>query len=280
MLRSETASGVGGSGVVDPRWWGEFEVQPGHTRRWRVGPMTLWIHHSALEWRLAIESGDEHPTEAGGLTDAEPQPGASFQRFGMRPGSSTVLVQPALADRALVVKTEHPFHIPAGEEATLFVSSPLWVVVSAAGLDVPLYEFPIVRPSDTWFGPNSLTGELCYASTTSARLQLDNLPRRPHRAISAVRIRNRAKSKLAIDKLLLPLTHLSLFASEKGQLWTEALTFKREEESDQAIVELDRSPTHTREPTELVAPPRQRASKGFLLEAFGSLFSRIVERDE
>ena len=118
-----------------------------------------------------------------------------------------------------------------------------------------------------------MTGELCYALRTSAKLHLEHLPRRPHRAISAVRIQNNAPSVLQIEKLKVPVPHLSLFASNEGHLWTEALTLKREEGSDGTEVRLDNKPTQI-VATERIAQPRKRMSKGFLLDAFGELFVR------
>ena len=114
-----------------------------------------------------------------------------------------IALTPALADRPVVARPEKPFCLPAGAEAVVYVSSPLWVVLSTAQ-DLKLAEIPIVRPSDTWLGPSTREGELCYASRTFLRLSLDNLPRRPHRATSMVRILNHADTALPLRALKLP----------------------------------------------------------------------------
>ena len=164
------------------------------------------------------------------------------------------------------------------EETTLFLSAPLWLRVYLDGREVALVDTPIARPSDTWFGPDTMTGELCYALRTSARLHPEHLPRRPHRAISAVRIQNNTPSVLHIEKLKVPVPHLSLFVSDEGHLWTEALTLEREEDSGGATVRLDDRPTQI-VATERIARPRKKMSKGFLLDAFGELFVRKGKKD-
>ena len=78
---------------------------------------------------------------------------------------------------------------------------------------------------------------------------------------------------LHIEKLKVPVPHLSLFASNEGHLWTEALTLERKEDSDGTKVRLDDRPTQIMT-TECIAPPRRKMSKGFLLDAFGELFVR------
>jgi len=258
-------------------WWGDYEVAANQTLRWQIGPKTLWITRGDSEWRVTGADAQE------GLDDkrtviaepAEEPAGDSddidVRRFASRSGNRSIRLGPALPDLPVVVRTRQPFFVPAMEETTLFLSSPLWLQVYLDGREVELVDTPIARPSETWFGPDTLTGELCYALRTSARLHVEHLPRRPHRAISAVRIQNHAPSVLKIEKLKVPVPHLSLFVSTEGHLWTEALTLEREEDSDGTKVRLDDRPTQILT-TERIARPRKKMSKGFLLDAFGKLF--------
>lgn len=118
-----------------------------------------------------------------------------------------------------------------------------------------------------------MTGELCYALRTNARLHLEHVPRRPHRATLAVRIRNNAPSVLQIEKLKVPVPHLSLFASPEGQLWTEGLTLENTKASEGTNVKLDDKPMRIAG-AQRIAGPRKRISKGFLLDAFGGFFGK------
>jgi hypothetical protein len=93
-----------------------------------------------------------------------------------------------------------------------------------------------------------------------------------------VRIQNNAPSVLLIEKLKIPVPFLSLFVSDEGHLWTEALTLERKEDSEGTKVQLDDRPTQI-VTTERIARPRKKMSKGFLLDAFGELFVRKGKED-
>ena len=257
-------------------WWGDYEVDANQTLRWQLGPKTFWITHGDNEWRVASAGGQDRLDDRLIIAEPAEEPAdddIDVRRFASRSGNRSIRLGPALPDLPVVVRTTQPFFVPAMEETTLFLSAPLWLRVYLDGREEEMVDTPIARPSDTWFGPDTMTGELCYALRTSARLHLEHLPRRPHRAISAVRIQNNAPSVLHIEKLKVPVPHLSLFASNEGHLWTEALTLERKEDSDGTKVLLDDRPTQI-VATECIAPPRKKMTKGFLLDAFGGLFVR------
>ena len=262
-------------------WWGDYEVAANQTLRWQLGPKTLWITRGDQEWRVTSVDGRDVLDNRLAIAEPAEEPAgddSDVRRIASRSGSRSIRLAPVLPDLPVVVKTTQPFFVPAMEETTLFVSVPLWLRVYFDGRERELVDTPIARPSDTWFGPDTMTGELCYALRTSARLHLGHLSRRPHRAISAVRIQNNAPSVLHIEKLKVPVPNLSLFASGEGHLWTEALTLEREEDSYGTKVRLDDRPTQI-VATERIARPRKKMSKGFLLDAFGELFVRKGKQD-
>jgi hypothetical protein len=202
-----------------------------------------------------------------------PEPGdLRFTRFGHRDTTEELRLLPAHADRPLVVNVRVPFVLLPGQEVQLYISSPLWLQVELGQRFALAQEIPLFRPSDTWFGPNTLQGELCYASRTGARLEVGNLPIRPQRAISAVEIRNRASSQLRIERLKFPMPNLSIFADTMGHFWTEQLRLDREHDGDDASVRLEKKPPAEVGETKRIAGPRARATKKFLTRAFGRLF--------
>src|SRR5439155_1571474 len=85
-----------------------------------------------------------------------------------------------------------------------------------------------LRLSDTWYGPNTREGELCYSSKTFCRTHLADLPLRPHRVLTPVSIQNNAKDPLLLEQLSLPLPYLSTYVDENGSLWTEEITVVNE----------------------------------------------------
>jgi hypothetical protein len=139
----------------------------------------------------------------------------------MSTGGSTIRLTPALADRPVVIQSETPFHIMPGQNMTYYVSTPLWVAFHTGKPLVNMTEMPLFRPSDTWFGPSTTQGELCFASTTSGRLRLDDIRFRPHRAVTVVLLRNMTGNPVLLKSLNLPVPNLSLYESADGYLWTQ-----------------------------------------------------------
>ena len=261
-------------------WWGDYEVGVKQTLRWQIGPKTLWITRGDKEWRVTTTEGQDPLDNRLSIAEEAEEPvgdDVDARRFALRGESCTIRLVPALPDRPLIVKAARPFFVPTMEEVTLFVSAPLWLRVYAGEGSTELVDVALTQPSDTWFGPNTMSGELCYASRSSARLNVENLPLRPHRSISALHIRNSAKSILKLEKLKVPVQHLGLFASEEGHLWTDALKFEREDDTEDAKVFLDNRPTQIVKEIR-IAPPRIRMSKGFLLDAFGGLIGKLKEK--
>ena len=257
-------------------WWKDMEFPTGETLCWQIGPFSVWITRSDSEWRVAHEysSHDEdRPVEwRVDFGRCQPADAAVLSRYIFGRTSPRLSLKPVLADRPVVTKPHTPFYIPSGIDATIFVSTPLWVRIEVNDPPVFLQELPIVRPSDTWFGSSTLEGEICYATRTSARLRLEEVPRRPHRAITPVMIRNRASSNLFLERLSIPVPFLALYGDAQGLLWTEPLTLIRETETEMAEVRLaEDPPAHAETPVRLMEP-RQKPETGMLVRAFSSIF--------
>lgn len=257
-------------------WWGEYRMPVGQAGRWRIGPLTLWIERFQHEWRVAreIEPGAPDdaidvcvPTEGGNLLERD-----EVARFGLAQTADTILIEPALADRPVVTSPEKPFRVPPGESVRVYVGSPLWITLASGSPPVQLEEFPIVKPNDTWFGRSTREGVLCYASRTHARLDASDLPRRPHRAVTEVLVRNQADTPLLLDRMELPAPHLSLYATPDGHLWTQDITLVRAEDGDFAAVKLSDSAPHRAVGPVLVAEARREAPRNLVLRTFGSFF--------
>ncbi|MFH1841638.1 MAG: hypothetical protein ABIF77_00385 [bacterium] len=256
-------------------WWGDYDLDDGATAAWQVGPFRFWLARSPREWRFACRRGDDPLDDTLRIevpaADDIPEDAADNRRIGFRHTQPRVKLSPRLADRPVVVNPVMPFLLPPGEELVLYISTALWLRIE---MGEPLREFldtPLFRPSDTWFGPNTREGELCYAQKTSARLQLENLLVRPHRVLSAVQVRNRTDANLAVEKIKLPLPNMSIFGSPDGALWTEVVTFQRREAGEHAILELSKKPpSHVKEARRL-SGPREEPTRGLLMRAFGGL---------
>lgn len=256
-------------------WWGQFDLPESHWCRWHIGPLQIWARCLEHEWQIAQRRDDSYESVTQHWSveadAAEPPGGVARERFIFGHTTPQLQVQPALADRAVVVRPVSPLHVPAQQQATLFVSTPLWIRMQLHdGTD--LYETPIQRPSDTWFGPSTREGELCYASRTRAQLDVADVPFRPYRAVTPVRVTNRADSACLLDRINLPVTFLSLYRGAEDSLWTEEVSMVRDAEGTSATLEIAAGmPSQVSETTPIVGPRTQPESRN-LIRAVSALF--------
>lgn len=252
-------------------WWGAFDLPEGTARRWVVGPTSLWVARDDHELKLAVRRGGD--TLRDELVVGEPAPVVppadhTLSRFVVSGGTGRPSLLPQLADRPVVVRPEVPFTVPPGGATVGFVSTPLWVSLS---LDGPLASFPLLRPSDTWFGDNTIRGALCYAIRTSLRLNATHMPLRPHRGITPVRIRNDGHDPIDLRRVRLPVPQLTLFAAPDGTLWTNPVTIRRvDADGEVATVTVDPSPPSERPTAATLALPREVAADNVVQRVFNA----------
>ncbi|MFT7486480.1 MAG: hypothetical protein ACI9F9_002335 [Candidatus Paceibacteria bacterium] len=256
-------------------WWGKYELEQGALGHWRIGPLSLWLRRTALDWRYGFERSDdilesslEIHVPVDDRASAATRPDEAG-RFGCTSTDPDIELRPLLADRPVVVRPAVPFFIPPGQKVELFVSTPLWVSLHSGKMD--LTELPCVRPSDTWFGTNT-RGELSYATKTHLGRHLENLPQRPHRAVTCLTVENAASEMLTIKRLSLPVPQLSLFATPAGSLWTQHVSLKKEEGGGLAQVTLSKGAPGRGGGGMLVSPPRAELGRSFGSLVFGGLF--------
>ena len=223
-----------------------------------------------------VRERSEDPLDATLVVNAtpvdSPREDSLRRRYGFREAPPEVGLQPRLATRPIIVNPEAPLSLPGGEEVTVFAGSPLWIRLEAGDPPQALLEEPSFRPSDTWFGPDTREGELCFAGRTRARIHLENIVPVPHRAITAVHIVNRASGLLDFEKLQLPVPHLSLYEGEGGQLWTESIRLERDEDGDFAKLHVGSGPPPVAGESRRLSGPRTEPEKRHLFHAFGRMF--------
>lgn len=268
-------------------WWGACPLDDGAAARWRLGPLAVYAARRQQEWRVVYETvGDwldqslevARPCAVDELPDA---PDAI--RFGFLRAPDAIHLTPVLADRSVVLRPERTLLIPPGEGIDVYVSTPLWLRVSFGTPERPrkspagegdgvAHEVPIYRPSDTWFGPSTIEGELCYASRTRAFLSLSEVQTYPHRARTVVHVKNRAVDVLRLERLNVPVRHLSLFAAEDRSLWTERVTLTRDEDGGLAAMRVSVGAPVEALGAVRVTEPRDRAETNVVVRAFEAFF--------
>jgi len=259
--------------TTDPTWFRTYPVPADTPTHWAVGPLDLWAVRRRGEWQLHHREDPDRVRDALILADQDvPLPeGAVPERFATDDADQELTLRPAVADRPVVVRPDPGLWLVAGAEVQLFVSTPAWIEVSV-GRGGRLLDLPCTRPSDTWFGANTLSGELCYAGRTAARLDAASLPRRAGRVFTEVTVRNEASEALRLERLLLPCPHLPLFADHEGALWTASVRLTRTEDAPEAAVHIAAAPTAAGAVTP-VASPRVQGTPSVLVRALGALLS-------
>ena len=263
-------------------WWGSVVIPHDRCGRWRIGPLSLCIQRLEGEWRISRStSGDatatdlevEVPCECPELLDEE-----EVSRFGVSGANETLLLRPALADRDVVSSPQLPFYIPAGESVTIYVSHPLWVQVLMGKEETVLDEFAIHQPPDTWFGPDTQTGKLCYAARSFCELRRAAVHDRPHRATTALLVKNRAATELYLERIKLPVPYLSLYADpDSANLWTEDVVLEGFEDHALAPLQVRKGAPAAIARWTKVADARHVTHGNIMVRAFGSLFASKAE---
>ena len=239
-------AGKGGDRKMITAWWGTYDLSDKGSLQKQIGPLLIEVKQLKNEWCIYYEQQNE-------LLDAieENQPEVidfSFdedmfkERYVLDEFPPKVTLIPALADRPFVTRPSTPFYIPSRQSVVIYVSTPLWVKIGVGEEDFQLTEIPTIRPSDSWFGPNTIRGELCYASRTKARLSVDELPKRYHRAITPIEIINKDDSHLLLEKINLPVPYLHLYEIAGKYLWTQGVRMVRKEEDEPALLEILKGP--------------------------------------
>lgn len=261
-----------------PHWWGSFSLPLNQSLEWRIGPLTLIVRFLEGEWRIGNHRAnnfvDTDTIWEIRNTDQLPETLENNSRYVFSKSEKKLTVSPQLADRAIISRPHMPFNLTAGEKITLYVSSPLWIRLALGKEpETVLEEIAIQRPSDTWFGPSTMSGELGYASTTHCRIRLSELPQRAHRAITPVCIHNQADTTLTVERLKIPVPLLSVYASTDGQLWTPKVTLTRDEDGDIAKLKIDNKAPSDATLPQLLSTPRNTTDTSVLIRAFNAVFS-------
>ncbi len=258
-------------------WWGQYQFVLNQTGNWQIGASSLAITRLKTEWQIqhlerALAEEEQNGWSAE-LPGSRLDDDATVRRHLFQNTSSKLELQPALADRPVVSRPVTPVHLSPGAKVTIFVSSPLWIVVSTTKPQVVLLDTPNQRPSDTWFGPSTWEGELCYAVRTRARLSLEEIQLRSYRAVTGIDIHNKGEKIMMLERLKLPVRHLVLYADVEGMLWTSDVTVVTEETMASAELRVDRGPPRHANAAKLVTKPRDRFESHVVQRALHTIFS-------
>lgn len=222
----------------------------------RLGELSVWTKREPGEIVVCsqrdVGSGGDVRFSAGSPPDS-----ADVRRFVMSDHAETLTYQPRLAERSVVVRPRVPVFLPPGQQASIYVTTPLKAALFAG--EVLLDELSIWDPPETWFGRSPVDGELCYASRTSGTRLREELTVGPTRAATEVRLENQSSETLEARTIRLPVPRLTLgWDSGAASLVTETVRLIRKDTSS-AELRIEALP----ENAETLIAPRQKSAPGW-----------------
>jgi hypothetical protein len=262
--------------MLNNAWWGEFTFDLQQQRCWRLGERAIILKRLENEWNswnLETDTDNNELMVVGNGDENYAIGGEKFGRYLQQSTSQNVRVLPLLADRAVVARPDTPLTLLAGEKSRLYVSTPIWFSAQLLPKGECLLDLPFWRPSDSWFGPSTREGQICYAKYTEARIQLNNIDKRSHRAITPITVINNHNKALTIERINVPVTLLHLYADEEHQLWTTGISVYRDGDSDNVELHLDKqAPVEALSPV-IISGPRIATEQSILIRSISSLFA-------
>ena len=261
---------LGWSSVVKEHedcWWGEFEIPSRGLISWMIGPLALSLESRESEWILNYQydplAEDRHSRCMVSTAGAPLEPPFETERF-VGSKRRAVKIVPALADRSVVSRPELPCRLLPGESVQMFIGTPLWFGIDVPDKGVRIWEMPLSRPSDTWFGPSTQVGELCYATRTKARLREHEIPIRPFRAVTPVKLSNGASDVMLLERINLPVPLLSAYYTPQGNIWTNAIVLERHDDGDMAELQIKPGPPASKQGATLLCKARVESGSRML----------------
>lgn len=256
-------------------WWQPVNLKEGQCWHYAIGPLHLYLQRADDQWLLAWEQAGDTEKDyklSSGEIDSLPAE-LIAARFVFKQPPTGFCLTPKLLERPVVVRTHQPVYVPPGERIVFYISSPVCVNVTLLSPEVIVQELPTLRLSDTWFGPSTLIGELCYADRTQARNSRAEVPLRPHRAVTPITVHNSSKELLTIEKLSIPVPYLSVYGLTDGTLWTDSVLLEHTEAGQLATLKITKDLPEGVSAGDLLTEARLVLQKGSLVRAFASMFS-------
>jgi hypothetical protein len=261
-------------------FWTTLQIDTGETRRWELGPLAFWVRHTKGEWHLASEmtpdrSRDDRWTLA---VPAEFPEHLNFQRFAFdsEEGDNSLTLKPEFPDRSIVSKPVRKVIIPPNSSGSFYCRVSLWVKL-AAGSEKhprPLTSLQLASLSRTWFG-SPLEGEACYASSTNATRNFQELLPYPYRVVCPVKIFNKSSESLSFERICIRVKHLKIFQGE-DYLWSNEIRVTKTSTYELSQVSYGNGAPSTDPNAPEVASAREKVSpRGILLRTFNTLRKTI-----
>jgi hypothetical protein len=254
-------------------WWGTKTIMLGHVLQLACADLRVEIRHKTNEWLIQHELNRQNQ-----ISEANEQLETNWELKNKQRIASTTLpkevsVLPALADRAIICRPKVTVTLLPKQQISLFVGLPLWLQLHINNNPVAILDIPTVRISDSWFGPDTRRGVICYATKDDEQLDLTPNSTAHSRATMEIRVINESDEPLSLDKVSIPAPNLGLYVDKKGSLVTRRVTLTREQDENASLTIDDvlSCGLHESE-VSLLCKPREDIGKNKITKALSALF--------
>ena len=250
----------------------DLPLGSGESFHLRFGPLDLYIEQISSEFRVRWMTSNDWMDSSFHyhypFTGMYPNNLLAEKRFAYSKKAPVLKVCPCLGEKPFVVKPDTTFMILPGEKAKIFLSTPMNVRLYDKGSGDIIDEIPILKRVQTWFGETPTSGQLCFFTRIHAALLEENLPFRPHRAMTHVYIENSSGKPLPIKKLKIPVNNLTLYQDARGLFVSSSLSLRIDHKENLKDLKIF-PPSEDVEDLEIVQQPRDLIPK--------TLFKSITE---
>lgn len=261
--------------AASKKWWGDITFEIDDIKVWNIGDRRIAIQRFEKEWLIwNAETSSESASQISlkSLKTSNTLADVPYSRHLFKQTHEILHISPSLADRSIVARPASKLNIPPGEQIELYVSTPLWFTVKPKSKSVDIADIPFWRPSDSWFGPTTMDGELCYAKYTDAKISLTKLEKRSHRAITPVLIKNEHREMLSIERINLPAPFLTLYADKEQQFWSDKIEITHHSDTQKAGLRLrNHPPEQLNDDAEVVSAARLASHDSHFVRSIKSL---------
>ncbi len=251
----------------------DLKMQDGENFHLRFGPLDFYLEKIPTEIRvLWMTSNDwmdssfhyQYP-----FTGMQPSNLLKERRFAFSGSSPRLQVLPCLGELPCVVKPDSTFMILPGEKAKIHLSTPMNIRLVDLDSSLVIDEIPVLHRVKTWFGESPTKGQLCHFTRIHAALIEENLPFRPHRALTHLCIENKSNAPIPIDKLKIPVNYLTLYQESRGVFVTSSLSVRIDNNENLKDLKIFAPEDLGGDRLTLIHPPREKLPK--------SLFKSVTE---
>ena len=248
-------------------FWKKYEFTVNQTLQFKAGFAEVLVQHIANGWLIKSQVRDQPSL----TLEAEEVEGFEndAEVYHFQSGKSNELIAvPAFPNKALVFRNNKNLKISAGEAASLYFRIPLSLqfYFQEVKEENRLFELPLQRLSDTWFGEED-NGEPAFSIGSNYDTEFAHVKVMPWEAISPVEIINNTTGVFELQRLILRVEDFSLFLRGKQLLSNYvAIEFRGPEHAGSVNLAVKKE-IHGQKPLQL-AKPRNVVGRNLLRKSF------------